>query len=281
MIQEFQSAYLKFKRIMKKRKREPILVIGIIFFLVGMFALGFYWYNFHTSELSKDGAKWGTFGDYVGGVLGTLFNILGVILIFLTFKRQEDYSHIERFETTFFNLLDNQREIVKSLSGFFREPNGGKNVKVESYSYIKAFSNEIAPKVNKVDNVGDYITCQKEISKEYVSVYKNSADQLGHYFRHLYHIVKYTDESDLDDKKKYIDIVQAQMSNNELYSVFYNSISDFGIRKLLPLLKKYQFFENITSKSKVFDLHASLFYPGTDFKNTTDTSFTPMDSFEE
>jgi hypothetical protein len=177
--------------------------------------------------------------------------------------------------------LDNQREIVKSLSGFFWEPNGAINVKVESYSYIKAFCNEIALKVNKVDNVSDYLACQKEISKEYISVYKNSADQLGHYFRHLYHIVKYTTESDVNDKKKYIDIVQAQMSNNELYCVFYNSISDFGIKKLLPLLKEYQFFENITSKSKVFDLHSSLFYPGTDFKNKTDTSFTPLGIIEE
>jgi hypothetical protein len=87
---------------MKKRNREPILIIVSIFFLLGGFALWLYWYNFHKTGLSKEGANWGTFGDYIGGVLGTLFNMLGVILIFLTFKRQEDYSHIERFETTFF-----------------------------------------------------------------------------------------------------------------------------------------------------------------------------------
>lgn len=271
LVKEKLMGRPKSKKIKNKpgSKSEPILIICIIFSILALVPVSVYIYHFWGRPLPPHAATWGTFGDYFGGVLGTLFNILGVLLIFLTFKRQEDYSHIERFETTFFNLLDNQREIVKSLSGFFWEPELAKNVKVESYSYITAFSNELAPMVNKVDDISNYLACQKEISAVYLKVYERIADQLGHYFRHLYHIVKYTDESDVKDKKKYIDIVQAQMNNNELYCVFYNSISDLGIKRLLPLLKEYQFFENITSKNRAFDLHASLFYTETNFKSKT------------
>jgi oligoendopeptidase F len=77
--------------------------------------------------------------------------------------------------------------------------------------------------------------------------------ELGHYSRHLYHIVKYVNESAVSDKKKYTDIIQAQMSDNELYATLYNAISEYRNTKFLPLLDKYGFFENIRNRGKVFD----------------------------
>jgi hypothetical protein len=248
---------------------DPIKSAIRISIVLGMIFTGAYICKFFNAKFSSDPANWGVFGDYFGGILGALFNILSVFLIYLTFKRQEDYSHIERFETTFFNLLDNQRDIVKTLSGRIEVDNAGPKLK-NGYEFIADFSYLIYIKIETIfDDTLDKESIQMDLSIKYISVYDDYTANLGHYFRHLYHLVKYTDDSLIEKKQKYIDIIQAQMTDDELYINFYNSISDLGCEKFLPLLGKYCFFENIRSMSEMFDKQAKMFYPDTVFKYKT------------
>lgn len=58
-------------------------------------------------------------------------------------------------------------------------------------------------------------------------------NQLGHYYRHLYHSVKYVanyDQTILNyaDKRKYLRLLRAQLSNYEQLMLFYNWYSGFG-----------------------------------------------------
>ena len=108
---------------------------------------------------------------------------------------------------------------------------------------------------------------KQAIEESYGVIFDGQESKLGHYFRHLYHIVKYTHESEVPNKKKYIDILQAQMSDDELYLAFYNAIYKHGREKFLPLLDEYGFFENIRSRSKNFDIHKKAFFPRTEFKH--------------
>ncbi len=68
----------------------------------------------------------------------------------------------------------------------------------------------------------------------------------GQYFRNLYRIFKFIDESQLDppDKSTLAGLIKAQMSNAELGLTFYNGKSQLGI-KFKPLLEKYKMFENM------------------------------------
>ena len=70
------------------------------------------------------------------------------------------------------------------------------------------------------------------------------------YFRHLYRIYKYIDESPLiDDSERYdySSIVRAQLSEYELLVLFYNAltINDNGEFKFKRLIEKYAIFNNI------------------------------------
>jgi hypothetical protein len=106
-------------------------------------------------------------------------------------------------------------------------------------------------------------------------VFSTYKDQLGHYFRHLYHLLKFTDEAIFKgSNKKYIDIIQAQMSDDELYLMFYNCISELGKSKVLTLIDEYSFLENIRSRGEIFDNQKRIFYPKTKFKNNSDKLFT-------
>lgn len=58
----------------------------------------------------------GQFGDFIGGVVGTVFALAGTILIFLTFKEQIKQNKKEGFESTFFEMINLQRENVNQMN---------------------------------------------------------------------------------------------------------------------------------------------------------------------
>lgn len=81
---------------------------------------------------------------------------------------------------------------------------------------------------------------------------------IGHYFRHLYHIINFLEEKENERKldkneneeeeiakefQSYADFVQAQMTTPELFLLFYNSLS---FPKLQNLLIQYNILENLT-----------------------------------
>ena len=97
-----------------------------IFCLV--FALFFYFGQLSNPSLFN--VYFGTFGDFVGGVLGTLFALISVAFMKKTFdyqrgesKEQRNDAAIQRFNNLFFELLRVYQENVKELGGkqFFYE----------------------------------------------------------------------------------------------------------------------------------------------------------------
>lgn len=70
---------------------------------------------------------------------------------------------------------------------------------------------------------------------------------MGHYFRNLYHIVKFVDNSDLENKKTYTNFVRAQLSSFELVLIFYNCLSDKGSEKFKPLVEEYSLLKNMNT----------------------------------
>lgn len=93
----------------------------------------------------------------------------------------------------------------------------------------------------------------KELRREaYESSYKEKENQIGHYYRNLYRIVKLIqsedfglDEKNTDfEKSKYRGILRAQLSSYELLMVFYNVAYSEKGEKFKELLKDTNFFDN-------------------------------------
>lgn len=77
---------------------------------------------------------------------------------------------------------------------------------------------------------------------------RTNQNYLSMYFRNIYNAVKLIDESDLDevDKQKYIKILRAQLSNAELYVLFFNVLSRYGTNWVNKgFVKKYDLFQNM------------------------------------
>lgn len=99
---------------------------------------------------------------------------------------------------------------------------------------------------------------QEKIKSMYSFYFTKFHYVTGHYFRHLYHILSFIEqtedsltnlaksENEIIEKKKmtkkYIDFLQSQMSSFELMLLFYNSLI---FPKTLSLIIKYNFLENL------------------------------------
>jgi len=154
----------------------------------------------------------------------------------------------QRFENTFFQLLGVHQDIIGALRDHqSANPNSGQKARewVGRECFVRWYDNlstryELSdPRL--VSNVGT----QERATDAYRLLYSDEEAQMGHYFRNLYHIVRFVDESDIVDKQRYARFVRAQLSSRELILLFYNCLSEFGREKFKPLIEKYALLKNM------------------------------------
>lgn len=218
----------------------------------------------------------GLFGDYVGGVLGGLTGLVSVVFLYITyqkqidiFKQQKRQAELQQFEQNFFHLLENYRSILPRLKN--------KGDKTEGYEYIHSIRVLIEKPIDEVCKSENALTVlnsletRDKIEKIYGLAFTAESDQLGHYFRSLYHLLKYIKEHcpKAVDTKMYFDLVQAQMNTDELYLTCINGISNYGRKKLRPLLDDSSFLENLAiDENESIRKLVYFYYPKTQHKNT-------------
>lgn len=246
-------------------------IIFFLFIIIGLISISIYFFQFNNG-ISNTQADFGIFGDYIGGILGTLLSILSVVFIYLTYKKQVQFSENQskqtihqQFEFSFFSLLSNHHSILMAL----------KKENITDYEYIKMTSNELKIRLSDFEydiqfiKESNRVRVKERISNSYEEIFNLFGQELGHYFRNMYHMMKYIQEAQISkkEKKKYFDLIQAQMSNDELYLLFYNAISNYGNEKLYPLIIEYSFLENLKyNEFDYFKMHQEMFYPTINFK---------------
>lgn len=246
------------------------VIASILVFVITLSDLPF-------AKLPED---FGIFGDYIGGLVGTFVGLISIIFLYRTYKlqlditaKQEQKQESQQFEDAFFALLLQQRDILQNIKGEIISNDG--DIYIQSGAkFMKMLREDLAIRLQELSyepellNPAKINTLKVRVNSIYQDLFKNHVEQLGHYFRHLYHLVKFIDSHCNSNPATYVDIVQAQMTTDELYLTAINSISNFGRRKFLPLLRRYQFFENLMiDKTDVGNDLVNIFYPETKRKN--------------
>ena len=251
--------------------RELLGVMTVILVAGGLvtgFVLRAYFSTF--PYLSDTHERWGQFGDYFGGILNPAIAGLALmtLLITLDIQRREwrdAKTAIARqsFERTFFEMVGLHNDIttgvvtpkdwiqyemslptseIGELSGrvcfgYFR---GGL---WKEYKKTRAAASEL-----------------RRVKLAYKKIYDKHEEILGHYYRNFYRILKYVEASrDISDKKKkdYTGILRAQLSSDELFVMYYSSLSIEG-EKLRPLLEEYSMFDNLRPGKLIKIRHADV-----------------------
>lgn len=219
---------------------------------------------FDSSGLEKSGQL----GD-TAGLINALFSGLafgGVILTIVWQIKNDNRGKLNaqrlQFENTFFNMTQTFEHIVEGLSI--------EKVDVHSSDPSSFMSNYYSNKEEAQDNgllsskeikgrtVFKYIYQQRKlegkllreaIADSGIAPYEVALKgTLDHYYRYLYRILKFIDETELVDeeqKYRYASMFRAQLSEFELVLIYYNGLSQMGCDKLKPLLEKYSVLKNI------------------------------------
>lgn len=263
-----------------KKQIIILFIIIIIFCLVYGYVIHFLVQNSEWPNFSI--RTYGSWGDSFN-ILSALFSGLafgGIILTFWQQQKQIERTDAEtkllRFKDIFFRMLMLHTDMVNSME--YKSFDESKEI--PSLDYIKTHINNFTILVRGKECFEKFYECLKlyygeskkeEASLEDIDLIKKSFEKflqegeyqafLGHYFRFLYRIFKFINDEKYvseDDRNFYGAIARAQLSNHELALVFYNCLSEYGLKFKL-LAEKFRLFDNLPLNLLMEKSHANLY----------------------
>ena len=259
------------------------------------------WIYFSTfsGELSTDQTKWNAFGSYIGGTLGALFAFLSFMGLLYTISiqhkelatavdalnknaesqdKQAKTYKIQRFESTFYSLLEQHNQILKDLDF--------ENVNTLSYVDLhQAITHSLT-----------FTSPYAYLRMMQIQILKNA--ELSQYFRVLYQLLKFIAKNNIKntalqfdkaylrdkstvnlnehDEKMYASIVRSFVPVDLLPTLALNCTpSDIGLNNLdlyWEVIERYEFLEHLRFVNIPTDIKTFVILDGYDNafgKNTT------------
>lgn len=247
----------------KTKKKLPWILISFglfaLFCIVSVFV--YYKYIFFNFKIDSNVEHFGQFGDFIGGTLNPILAFLSFMALLYTIKIQTDELKLSReeleatreelkgsriaqqeqseslklqneatklqiFENTFFqlnNILSNTRlNLNYVIERPFKE-----NIIYSSTNVISFFLNELT-----------YFDSYDKLNDEYEKY-------SGTYTGQTYQILKFINESNIENKQRYVNIFRAQFTKDELEFLFYHCLGSIGKTRFKKLVEDYEFFEHI------------------------------------
>jgi hypothetical protein len=173
-------------------------------------------------------------------------------------QAQNETFQQQNFENTFFQLLRLHNDIVNTID--LRRDDGG--VTAAGRDCFKVFYERLKKRWNKGVPEDAGRSEFERLNKTYLAFYGAVEAEIGHYFRSLYNIIKFIDNSTVSDKRIYTNLVRAQLSSYELALLFYNCLSEMGNEKFKPLVERYALLKMVPRHELLNpDAHVALYLP--------------------
>ncbi|PST95726.1 hypothetical protein C9I87_08750 [Photobacterium iliopiscarium] len=186
------------KDLQKKIRFSTIIAIIIVTTVFSSYIgyLGIY----KDLQISSDSGIWGTFGDFIGGLLNPI--IAGLAFYWLTqsvliqkkelsetqnvLKETENTQKKQRFENSFFALLEQMNSVYNKLdTQIASNKNHGNNYNIPNFTVIdRSILEEL------YISVFPYNRNTKDIEESYLTLQRNDSN-ISHYFRIIYQILKF------------------------------------------------------------------------------------------
>ena len=121
-------------------------------------------------------------------------------------------------------------------------------------------------------------------------IFDGYSSQLAHYYRHLFQTVKYISSQNeklisYEEKRKYLRILRAQLSNQEQAMLFYNWLSDFGRQwenEKNKFFTDYRMIHNIYQGLVISDIELdSLFDLKGNYRKEIGRDFDPLFEYQD
>jgi len=219
----------------------------------------------------------GTFGDMFGAV-NALFSgvaLAGVIFTILQqkeelelqrkelsdtrkeFERQNETLRFQRFENTFFQILNLHHTLVQRVRGVEIEVDGAAALYEIARRTLRRMEEEIKQhkhysnperRATRFEHLDEEVS-EQSLSASTGSVYKEQQRLIGQFLSNIIASLEVIDQTPLiteqTEKQYYANIFKVQLSESELRILFYFCFGADKIRKSKGLFDKYNLFESI------------------------------------
>jgi len=209
--------------------------LTIAFVLAVVFGIN----QYYNCSSPVDTAIFGTYGDFIGGILGTIVAFYSAYLLIKTFinqtvvnksvvaanikaeaasERQAYQTELQLFDNKFRSFLD---VYYKALDGYSSDTEKGR----------QAFEKEVQQFINSdFENHNDYKRRCDSATNEYLNFYSDHRVEMSVHLRVLYLLVSFIANSELEEEDKvlYAKLIRGQMSDAEMLIVRYNCCSNLG-----------------------------------------------------
>jgi len=259
-------------------------VVVAAFFVITVFV-----WNFHGKSISNSPGDWGTFGDYVGGILNPVVGMATVLLVIISIviQRRELRASLNEmkvanqaaarmsFEQSLFAWLENYHSQIREIEqGRLK----GRKVLLHLYEQVLSPAKTVTcggrinlpeplmPIANDSDANQAYIRLNvpgsdgiKQLGERqlhavinYQTLYHSHKTDLDAPFRTLFRLIRWIDNSELSvrDKWHYCTLVRSQLSWPELVFLYYNGLIFEG-EKLAIYANKYALFDNLQASDEL------------------------------
>ena len=204
------------------------------------------------NEYPIDNGLFGTYGDFIGGVVGTIIAFYSAFLLVKTLQSQEKVNK-NVIETNNSIIDSNNKTSIASEKQLYNTLLEVFNNKFERFmacyqnamvNYVfekdhseftgrKAFEKMVNVFVNSnFTNNNDYLRRTQSAISEYMDFYSNNRLYLAVHFRMLYLLTSLVSTSGLEtnDKVLYAKLIRGQLSESEMTMLRYNCHSEYGVK---------------------------------------------------
>lgn len=234
------------------------LYLFVLFLLIsGCISLFLYQGHLNSDQFKS----LGTWGDFVGGVLNPILTFItfGGVLVTIYLQQKElslnrremkrsatalenqlNALSKQNFDSAFFQMIALHNQILNSIDL--------RNDKYEVIALGRDCFRTFYTRLNKLYRQNrtkgfPKYSDERILKLSYYLFWKEVRTDLGHYYRYLYNIFKFIDESGTSNEY-YVKILRAQISDQELLLLFYNCMSSDG-KNFQKYAIKYALFDNM------------------------------------
>lgn len=249
----------------KVAKTRRLILLFLAFpATVATFAMGLFIYKFHGRSLSTETGDWGTFGDFLGGIVNPIAGLVTIVLLVLTLRSQQDELEEQRrqlakqaFDQSFFGWTSSYRELIAELQhGAGNEDDPRKEGVVALDAIIRGCAlNDFQTKTlieqyqaaTKAEQ--DRLRSEQKIeaADRWKRVFSSNEPQLGALVRTLYSLLRWIDSHpnvSWAEKWDAVSILRARLSGPELRAIFFNGFLPEG-RKFNEYVRRYALLDNL------------------------------------
>ena len=246
--------------------------IGLAFLIV--FSILFqYNHPWFVLDMMIDNNLLGTFGDFVGGVLGTFLTFYGMILMIHTFQNQIESNDLtqttnqkllgttlqnsklvfEQYKLQKTQLFDSQFNsfliLYNNAVETYRSPDGKLKGREYLDKLVESFLNE------NFTNNATYGKRVDAATKLYEEFYATNREKMSTHFRMLYQLVHFISNAQYIDnemKVNYVKAIRGSMNEAEMIFLRYNCLCPFG-RKMQQHVNEFNMLKHLPIM-KLFEL---------------------------